>query len=51
MLTMVFSQGRGLSEKSHSRADLEADHQIRGHAFRLTGHGKDLKQMWQAAWL
>ena len=47
--SLVFRQGRGLIEKSYSRKDLEADHQIRDYAFRLTGRRRDLKQMRKAA--
>ena len=47
--SLVFSRGRAVIERSYSREDLEADHQIRDYAFRLTGRRKDFKQMRKAA--
>lgn len=47
--SMVFSQGRGLIEKTYKKEKIQNDHAIRDYAVQLKGGRKELKQMRKSA--
>lgn len=46
---LVFSQGRGLIEKSYDREGIQKDHAIRDFAVQIKGGKKELRQMHKSA--
>ena len=47
--SMVFSQGRGIIEKTYKKENLQTNYAIRDYAVRLKGRRKELKQMHKGA--
>ncbi len=47
--SMVFSQGRGIIEKSYRKKNIQADHSIRDYAVQLKGGRRELRQMQKGA--
>ncbi len=46
---LVFSQGRGIIEKSYRKEDIQAEHSIRDYAVQLKGRRRELRQMLKGA--